>query len=154
MMILDIGGSLGSLPPSTQAAAADIGLSLLLVGRLGFNIVVEPALIAVELRGLLGNIHYRWEHAEDWTPRERGVAVHAETVRIHGFVDGNGRSTRLLADLVFLAAQDAEAIAETYDWRIDKKEYIALLRGYDLSRRPRPLAEFVLVRRLDETEKW
>jgi Fic family protein len=53
--------------------------------------------------------------------------VHAETVRIHGFVDGNGRTTRLLADLVFLAAQDAEAIG-TYDWDIDKRRYIALLR--------------------------
>ena len=116
------------------------------------NIGVDRARIAVELRGSLGNIRYRWEHTEDWAPRELGIAVHAETVRIHGFVDGNGRSTRLLADLVFLAAQDAEAIAETYDWRIDEKEYIALLREYDLTRDPKPLAEFVPVRRLDDAK--
>lgn len=116
------------------------------------NIGVDPARIAVELRGSLDNIRYRWEHTDDWTPRELGIAAHAETVRIHGFVDGNGRSTRLLADLVFLVAQDAESIAETYDWRIDKKEYIALLREYDLTRDPQPLAEFVPVRRLDDAE--
>ncbi|PJJ63876.1 Fic family protein [Compostimonas suwonensis] len=116
------------------------------------NLGVDPARIAVELRGSLDNIRYRWEHTDDWTPRELGIAVHAETVRFHGFVDGNGRSTRLLADLVLLAAQDAEAIAETYDWRIDKKAYIALLREYDLTRDPKPLAAFVPVRRLDDVE--
>ena len=98
------------------------------------NIGVEPERIAVELRGSLDNIRYRWERTDDWTARELGIAVHAESVRIHGFVDGNGRTTRLLADLVFLAAQDAEAIAETYDWDIDKRRYIALLRQYDLTR--------------------
>ena len=118
----------------------------------GLNIGVDPASIAVEVRGSLDNIRYRWGHTDDWTPRELGIAVHAETVRIHGFVDGNGRSTRLLADLVFLAAQDAEAIAEAYDWHIDKSEYIALLREYDHSRDPKPLAEFVPVRQLDDFE--
>ncbi|MFF5083844.1 Fic family protein [Actinoplanes sp. NPDC000266] len=38
------------------------------------------------------------------TPRELGIAAHAEIVRIRPFADGNGRSTRLLADLVFIAA--------------------------------------------------
>lgn len=87
----------------------------------------------------------RWtrkKHTDDWTARELGIAVHAESVRIHGFVDGNGRTTRLLADLVFLAAQDSEAIAETYDWEIDKRQYIALLRQYDLTRDTKPLAAF------------
>ncbi|MCC4249337.1 MULTISPECIES: Fic family protein [Microbacterium] len=113
---------------------------------------VEPERIAVELRGSLDNIRYRWERTDDWTARELGIAVHAESVRIHGFVDGNGRTTRLLADLVFLAAQDAEAIAETYDWDIDKRRYIALLRQYDVTRDPQPLAEFVPVQRLDDGE--
>lgn len=67
-------------------------------------------------------------------PPQLGIAVHAETMRIHGFVDGNGRVTRLLADLVFFAAQDPEALVEEYDWGIDKREYIALLRQYDAPR--------------------
>ena len=56
--------------------------------------------------------------------------MHAETVRIHPFIDGNGRTTRLLADLVFLAAQGDESL-ESYDWAVDKDRYIALLREYD-----------------------
>lgn len=114
------------------------------------NIGVDPAYIGVELQESLGTIRYRWEHTDDWSPRELGIAVHAETVRIHSFVDGNGRTTRLLADLVFLAAQDAEAVAESYDWAIDKRKYIALLREYDITRDPRPLAEFIPVQRLND----
>ncbi|GAB3613710.1 Fic family protein [Humibacter ginsengisoli] len=101
------------------------------------------------MRASLENIHYRWEHTTDWTPRELGIAAHAETVRIHGFVDGNGRTTRLLADLVFFAAQDSETLAVAYDWAIDKRSYIALLRDYDRTRDPKPLAAFVPVRQID-----
>ncbi|CAG7844909.1 hypothetical protein USB125703_01161 [Pseudoclavibacter triregionum] len=42
------------------------------------NIGVEPQHIAVELRGSLDNIRYRWEHTDDWTARELGIAVHAD----------------------------------------------------------------------------
>jgi fido (protein-threonine AMPylation protein) len=108
------------------------------------NIGVAPEQIAAELRASLGNILYRWEHTSDWTAREFGVAVHAETVRIHPFTDGNGRTTRLLADLVFLAAQGDEP-GESYDWAVDKPRYIALLRQYDQTRDPRPLAAFIPV---------
>lgn len=116
------------------------------------NIGVDPTHVAVELRGSLDSIRYRWEFTDDWTPRELGIAVHAETVRIHGFVDGNGRTTRLLADLVFLAAQDEDAVAEIYEWAVDKRRYVALLREYDITRDPRPLAAFVPVQRLDDGE--
>lgn len=112
------------------------------------SIGIDPLYIAVELRAAFDTLRYRWEYSNDWTPRELGIAVHAETVRIHGFVDGNGRVTRLLADLVFFAAQDPEAVAEEYDWAIDKREYIALLRQYDLSRDPKPLATFIPVRQI------
>ena len=56
--------------------------------RRELNIGVAPKQIAVELRGSLDTIRHRWRHTDDWTPRELGVAVHAETVRIHPFVDG------------------------------------------------------------------
>ena len=67
------------------------------------------------LRTSLQNMLYRFEHTEDWDPRQFGIAVHDETVRIHPFTDGNGRTTRLLANLIFLAAQDGEQLQE-YDW--------------------------------------
>ena len=114
------------------------------------SIGIDPLNIAVELHAAFDTFRYRWEHTNDWTARELGIAVHAETVRIHGFVDGNGRSTRMLADLVFFAVQDPESFVEDYDWNVDKRQYISLLRQYDVSRDPGPLAAFIPVRRLDE----
>ncbi|MDN5860504.1 MAG: Fic family protein [Pseudonocardia sp.] len=113
------------------------------------NIGIAPELIAVDLHGSLENIRYRWQHTDDWTARELGIAAHAESVRIHPFTDGNGRVTRLLADLVFLAAQDAGP-ALRYVWDLDKRQYIALLREYDQHRDPQPLAALIEVRALDE----
>lgn len=113
------------------------------------NIGVAPEQVAIELRTSMDTIRYRWEHTSDWTARELGIVAHAEAVRIHPFVDGNGRSTRLLADLVFVAAQGGEAIQQ-YDWEIDKTRYISLLRKYDASRDIRELAAFIPIRRLEE----
>lgn len=107
---------------------------------------MAPEQIAVELRSSLDTIRWRWEHTTDWTARVLGIAVHAETVRIHPFVDGNGRATRLLADLVFFAAQPEDAPIEEYDWAIDKAEYIRLLREHQVTRDPAPLAAFIPVR--------
>lgn len=86
------------------------------------NIGVAPEQVAVELRNAFDNIRYRWEQTDDWTPRELGIVTHAETVRIHPFADGNGRTTRLLADLVFITAQDPAECQ--YDWDVNKERYI------------------------------
>lgn len=109
--------------------------------RLELNIGVAPEQIAVDLRTGLDDIAFRWTHTDDWTPRQLGIAVHAEVVRIHPFVDGNGRSTRFLADLVFAAAQ--EPTVAQYNWDIDKGRYIDLLRAYDRHRNVDELAAFV-----------
>lgn len=109
--------------------------------RLELNIGCPPENIAVELRNALGTIAYRWTHTNDWTPRQLGIAVHAETVRIHPFVDGNGRTTRLLADLAFAAVQNPTELL--FDWDLDKTRYIELLRAYDTHRDPADLAEFI-----------
>lgn len=112
------------------------------------NVGVAPQQIAIELRATMDNLLFRWQETDDWTPRELGIAAHAEGVRIHPFTDGNGRTTRLLADLVFAAAQDPEALGIAdplfqYDWDVDKARYIQLLREYDRHRDPRELAAFV-----------
>lgn len=107
------------------------------------SIGVDPGQVQVELRGTLDNLAYRWEHTSDWNARQFGIAVHAELVRIHPFVDGNGRTTRLIGDLVLLAAQDPDAPPAIYDWSVHKPTYIELLRVFDQNRDPRALAEFV-----------
>lgn len=109
--------------------------------RWELNIGVAPEGIAVELRESLETIAYRWEHTEDWSAHELGIVVHADLVRIHPFVDGNGRATRFLADLVFAAAQDPTV--SRYDWDLNKPSYIELLRAYDRHRDVSELAAFV-----------
>lgn len=109
--------------------------------RWELNIGVAPERITVELRESLGTIAYRWGHTDDWAAHALGVVVHAETVRIHPFVDGNGRTTRLLADLAFAAAQDPTVWR--YDWDLDKARYIEQLRAYDVHRDVTALAAFV-----------
>lgn len=113
------------------------------------NIGVAYEQIAVDLRNSLGTILYRWENTDDWTPHDLGIVAHAETVRIHPFVDGNGRTTRLLADLVFAATQDSDAVMQ-YDWNVDKARYISLLRRYDIDRDVSQLAEFLEARPFGE----
>lgn len=115
--------------------------------RTEVNIGVAPERIAVELRNALDAIAYRWDHTDDWTPRQLGIVVHAETVRVHPFVDGNGRTTRFLADLVFAAVQDPTEVQ--YEWDLDKTRYIELLRAYDRNRDVANLAAFVGVHRIE-----
>jgi fido (protein-threonine AMPylation protein) len=109
------------------------------------SVGIDPIQIAVELRQSLDTIAYRWEHTDDWTARELGIAVHADAVRIHPFVDGNGRATRLLANLVYFAAQESPDNLLTYDWDVEKRPYIDLLREYDQTRDPVRLAAFIPV---------
>lgn len=111
------------------------------------NIGVPWETVAVELRTSLETIRYRWEHTDDWSARELGMTVHAETVRIHPFVDGNGRVTRRLADLVFAAAQEGDEWLE-YDWNIDKLAYVTMLRRYDATRNSSELAANIPVLRV------
>jgi len=110
--------------------------------RVELNIGVAPEQIAVELRSSIEGIRYRWINTDDWTARELALAVHADVVRIHPFTDGNGRSTRLWADLI-LACAPGSGPAEIFDWRLDKVRYIEILRRYDVHRDPTELAAFI-----------
>lgn len=113
------------------------------------SIGIDPTMIAVDLRATFGSLVYRWEHAGDWTAAHLALAAHAEAVRIHPFVDGNGRSTRLLADLVLLAATPDDEPAVVFDWDLDKALYIPALRRFDQARDPHELADLVNVELVD-----
>lgn len=113
--------------------------------RLETNVGVAPEQIALRLRTDVDDLRWRWLHTTDLTPRVLGIAFHAIVVHIHPFIDGNGRTTRLLADLAFAATQESDELLE-YDWDVDRPEYIRLLRHFDLTRDTRPLAGLVGVR--------
>ncbi|KRC66323.1 hypothetical protein ASE12_17105 [Aeromicrobium sp. Root236] len=116
------------------------------------NIGIAPEHIAVEMRNALDDLNYHWKHQTGMDARMLGIAAHAALVRIHPFVDGNGRVTRLLAELVYLAGQTAWEPVHTYDWEVDRATYIRLRREYDVTRDPRALAEFITVINLEATE--
>lgn len=115
------------------------------------NIGIAPERIAEELRNVLDDLRYRWECGTDLTPRLLGIAAHAAVVHIHPFIDGNGRVTRLLADLLFLAAQDEEPLYG-YDWDVDRQAYIRLLGEYDRTFNAQYLSEFIGIVELHEDE--
>jgi fido (protein-threonine AMPylation protein) len=112
------------------------------------NIGVPPSQVAVELKASLESLEARWQMTKDWSAKELGLAAHAEMLRVHPFSDGNGRTSRLLADLVYLCTQETVRL-ETFDWEIDKKSYVTCLRDFDNSRDPSSLARLVGTRPLD-----
>lgn len=63
------------------------------------NIGIDPARIAVELRKLLDDARY-WIANETFPPDEIAVRLHHRLVAVHPFPNGNGRTARLLADLL------------------------------------------------------
>lgn len=140
-----------------EAISDEVGFALaneVLDGRLELPELLTDVFIRELHRRLYGGIwtwagRYRLpkkrQYTDDWTAREFDIAVHAETVRIHPFVDGNGRTTRLLANLVFFAAQESPDTVLTYDWNVEKRPYIDLLREFDRTRDPSDLAAFVPV---------
>lgn len=115
------------------------------------NIGVAPEQISVVLRSALDDLRFRWNAGEGLDARELGISAHAALVHIHPFVDGNGRTTRLLADLVFLAAQGDEEVL-SYDWDFDRDAYIRLLREYDGTLDPTGLIDFIPVVRFGDLQ--
>ena len=63
------------------------------------NIGIEPARVPVDLRMAFDDARYWIEH-ETFPPDEIAVRLHYRLVAIHPFPNGNGRTTRLIGDLV------------------------------------------------------
>ncbi len=63
------------------------------------NIGIDPARIPAELRMVLDDARY-WVENETYPTDEIAVRLHHRLVAIHPFPNGNGRTTRLMADLL------------------------------------------------------
>lgn len=63
------------------------------------NIGVAPYAIAVELQKLFDDVNYWIEH-KTYPPLEISARFHHRLVYIHPFPNGNGRHSRLMADLL------------------------------------------------------
>ncbi len=97
------------------------------------NIGVDPVRIPVELRMALDDARY-WVENKTYPPDEIAVRLHHRLVAIHPFPNGNGRTTRLIADLLAVRLEQ-----EPFTWGLvsltdvseTRARYIAALRAAD-----------------------
>ena len=107
------------------------------------NLGIDPVRIPIELRTALDDARY-WVENKTYPPDEIAVRLHHRLVAIHPFPNGNGRTTRLVADI--LAARLGQ---EPFTWgRValtdaseTRMRYIAALTAAD-NHDIRPLLEF------------
>ena len=101
---------------------------------------VEPALIESSMQELL-----EWLAADDSNIGERLARFHVEFEVIHPFIDGNGRTGRLLVNLELMKA-GYPPIDIKY---ADRKQYYDAFDGYHSGKDPRAM-ELLFARYLDE----
>lgn len=99
----------------------------------GKNIGVDASGITTELRKLLDDVRYWLEH-KTYPPDEIAVRFHHRLVLIHPCVNGNGRLSRLMADLL-ITQQEGERFSWGRGRLVDVGEtrarYMAALRAAD-----------------------
>ena len=104
-----------------------------------------PADIDGEMRKL-----EQWaaEERDRLHPVEFAALLHLKLVTVHPFIDGNGRTGRLLMNLALL--QDGYQLAVIPP--ICRVEYLAAIRRYQLRGEARPFVDFI-ADRVEESEK-
>lgn len=70
------------------------------------NIGVEPARIPEQTRQAIDDARY-WHVHETFPADELAARVHRRLVAVHPFPNGNGRCTRLMADLYLISRGEA-----------------------------------------------
>jgi Fic-DOC domain mobile mystery protein B len=98
------------------------------------NLGVSWHNIAEEIKKLCDDIYY-WQQHKTFQPLETAVRFHHRLVSVHPFPNGNGRVSRLAADL-YLEYHKQPALSwgaanTLVDDSVDRKEYLAALREAD-----------------------
>ena len=97
------------------------------------NIGVHPMRIGVDLRVALEDARYWIEH-DTFSPDEIAVRLHHRLVAIHPFPNGNGRTTRLMGDLLIARLGSAPFTwgrRNLTDVSETRRAYVAALRAAD-----------------------
>ena len=99
------------------------------------NIGIDPRLIGVQVRQLLGDARY-WKEHNTYPPLEAAARFHHRLVQIHPFPNGNGRHARISADAYLQhcfdhPAVDWEAGADLLHDNARRDQYIAALQAAD-----------------------
>jgi Fic-DOC domain mobile mystery protein B len=109
------------------------------------NIGIKWQLIGIELKNLLDDTKY-WIANQTFSPQEISIRFKHRLVAIHCFPNGNGRHSRVMADIII---EDIFK-AEIFSWQKSnmvkadqtRKKYIAALKEADIGN-INPLIEFV-----------
>ncbi|WP_019195358.1 mobile mystery protein B [Afipia birgiae] len=107
------------------------------------NIGIEPHLVAAEVPALFDNARF-WVENKTFPPDEIAVRLHHRLTQIHGFPNGNGRHSRMMADLLiekFECEPFAWGNGSIQDTGTLRNAYIGALRSAD-AHDFRPLLEF------------
>lgn len=108
------------------------------------NIGVEWTTISVELKKLLDDVNY-WIENKTYSADEIAIRFKHRLVKIHCFPDGNGRHSRLMADIIIesIFQQDVFSWNHSNMARPDeiRKKYIAAIHKADKGN-IKPLIEF------------
>lgn len=99
------------------------------------NIGVDPLYISVRLRELMDDARYWVEHGT-YPPVEAAARFHHKLVAIHPFPNGNGRLSRIMADVLLekiygLPPIDWAGSYELQEMNERRDDYIAALRAAD-----------------------
>ncbi|MDV8149723.1 Fic family protein [Arthrobacter sp. B10-11] len=92
------------------------------------TIGVAPEQIREQLAAEVGNIRF-WVEQDQMDPGWVAMTAHHRLVKVHPFVDGNGRITRLFADLLLFSL----TLRYTFDWQpaLESHLYFEGLREAD-----------------------
>lgn len=98
------------------------------------NIGIDPVEIVTEMKKLFDDASY-WHAHETYEVRERAVRLHHRLVWIHPYPNGNGRHTRLLAD-VYLRSSGRNRLTwgrggDLLNDTDVRRRYLAALRAAD-----------------------
>jgi len=96
------------------------------------NLGVDKYQIGVELRQLLGDCRY-WIENATYEPDEIAIRFKHRIVSIHCFANGNGRHSRLIADIIIQKLFDGEVFTwgELIQRNEERRDYITALRAAD-----------------------
>jgi len=99
------------------------------------SIGIDPRQIPEQLRTLLDDVHY-WIAHETFPPVEIALRFHHRLVRIHPFVNGNGRFARIVANALLAKTWGLSPIDWTGGYDLQalnprRAQYIAALQAAD-----------------------
>ncbi|SFJ85317.1 Fic family protein [Thermoflavimicrobium dichotomicum] len=84
----------------------------------------QPWKVPIEMEQIMYDYYEKWQ---DLHPIERAAFLHCEFVRIHPFIDGNGRTARLIMNLELMKSGLVPLIIR----KDQRKEYFEALQHYD-----------------------